>query len=92
MKIMQDCRNKLVELLSVLGEVWWFFSFCKVEHTWWKARATRKDKEEEKMEERLKEESHGASFDIKRSSSCLFYVMKVCEFKKFAKKNPLNFF
>ncbi len=44
------------------------------------------------MEERLKEESHGASFDIKRSSSCLFYVMKVCEFKKFAKKNPLNFF
>jgi hypothetical protein len=82
MKIMQDCRNKLVELLSVPGKV----------HTWWKARATRKDKEEEKMEERLKEKTHGASFDIKRSSSGLFYVMKVCGLKKIAKKNLLNFF
>ncbi len=47
-------------------------------------------KEEE--EELLQEKTLGSSFSAKRSSLGLFYVMKVCELKKFQKITCPTFF
>jgi hypothetical protein len=54
------------------------FVLCKVELTWKRSKTTRKDKEEEKMEEWLQERPCGAYFGTKRSSMVLFFVVKVC--------------
>lgn len=66
-KRMRICRKKSIELLLALRKAWWVF-FGKVDFTWRKLKATRKDEVEEKEEEWLHEKTRGVSFDAKKSS------------------------